>query len=51
MDDGGYEIEEAEVAYWGRCPDCLAKAHTASRRRPPARGRRRRTTRARSHKK
>ena len=20
----GYEIDEAEVAYWGRCPDCLA---------------------------
>ena len=19
----GYEIDEAEVAYWGRCPDCL----------------------------
>ena len=25
-DDMGYEIDEAEVAYWGRCPDCLAKA-------------------------
>ena len=24
-DDQGYEIEEAEVAYWGRCPDCVAK--------------------------
>ena len=23
-DDNGYEIDEAEVAYWGRCPDCLA---------------------------
>lgn len=23
-DDKGYEIEEAEIAYWGRCPDCLA---------------------------
>jgi Fur family ferric uptake transcriptional regulator len=21
-DDQGYEIDEAEVAYWGRCPDC-----------------------------
>jgi Fur family ferric uptake transcriptional regulator len=21
-DDMGYEIHEAEVAYWGRCPDC-----------------------------
>jgi Fur family ferric uptake transcriptional regulator len=23
---GGYEIDEAEVIYWGRCPDCLAAA-------------------------
>lgn len=23
-DDGGYEIDEAEVVYWGRCPECLA---------------------------
>lgn len=29
-DDGGYEIDEAEVAYWGRCPDCLAQAHSSS---------------------
>jgi Fur family ferric uptake transcriptional regulator len=21
-DDNGYQIDEAEVAYWGRCPDC-----------------------------
>jgi Fur family ferric uptake transcriptional regulator len=26
IDDMGYAIDEAEVAYWGRCPDCLAKA-------------------------
>ena len=24
--DRGYEIHEAEVAYWGRCPDCLEQA-------------------------
>jgi Fe2+ or Zn2+ uptake regulation protein len=24
-DDLGYEIDEAEVIYWGRCPDCVAK--------------------------
>jgi Fur family ferric uptake transcriptional regulator len=24
-DERGYEIEEAEVAYWGRCPDCLGR--------------------------
>ena len=22
VDDQGYEIDEAEVIYWGRCPDC-----------------------------
>jgi len=24
-DDSGFEIDEAEVVYWGRCPDCLAR--------------------------
>jgi Fur family transcriptional regulator, stress-responsive regulator len=23
-DDTGYEIDEAEVIYWGRCPECVA---------------------------
>jgi len=23
--DSGYEIDEAEVIYWGRCPDCCAQ--------------------------
>lgn len=23
-EDWGYEIDEAEVIYWGRCPDCVA---------------------------
>jgi Fur family ferric uptake transcriptional regulator len=23
-DDAGYEIDEAEVVYWGRCPSCAA---------------------------
>ncbi len=27
----GYQIEEAEVIYWGTCPDCLAGASRASR--------------------
>ncbi len=26
-DAGGFEIDEAEVIYWGRCPDC-ATAHS-----------------------
>ncbi len=24
-DDSGYRIDEAEVIYWGTCPDCLQK--------------------------
>jgi len=30
VDDKGYEIDEAEVVYWGRCPDCLAQARAPS---------------------
>ena len=30
-DDNGYEIDEAEVAYWGRCPDCVASSDTVAR--------------------
>jgi Fur family ferric uptake transcriptional regulator len=26
----GYEIDEAEVIYWGRCPACLARTPTPS---------------------
>jgi Fur family ferric uptake transcriptional regulator len=29
-DDKGYEIDEAEVIYWGRCPDCIATAQAPS---------------------
>ena len=29
-DDRGYEIDEAEVAYWGRCPDCLDQSRSAA---------------------
>ena len=25
-DDAGYQIDEAEVVYWGRCPDCATAA-------------------------
>ena len=25
-EDSGYAIDEAEVIYWGRCPDCVAAA-------------------------
>ena len=32
-DDNGYEIDEAEVVYWGRCPECVdrPKAPTSKR--------------------
>ena len=40
VDDMGYEIDEAEVAYWGRCPDCLAQSRAPSRSDPPTRQRR-----------
>ena len=36
--DMGYEIDEAEVAYWGRCPDCLAKSRATTRLRSRPRG-------------
>ena len=39
-DDQGYEIDEAEVAYWGRCPECLANARAAPPADPPTRRRR-----------
>jgi Fur family ferric uptake transcriptional regulator len=31
VDHMGYEIDEAEIAYWGRCPECLAKSRRSSR--------------------
>ena len=36
-DDSGYEIDEAEVVYWGRCPECVAAARP---RQQPSRTRR-----------
>ncbi len=29
-DDSDYEIDEAEVIYWGRCPDCVGTAAVAA---------------------
>jgi Fur family transcriptional regulator, stress-responsive regulator len=29
-DHSGYEIDEAEVIYWGRCPACVAATSVAS---------------------
>ncbi|MGH9408771.1 MAG: Fur family transcriptional regulator [Vicinamibacterales bacterium] len=44
IDDMGYQIDEAEVAYWGRCPDCLRKSRASVRLEAAARRRGRRTT-------
>lgn len=30
FDDRGYEIDEAEVVYWGRCPACVERARPSS---------------------
>ena len=30
-DDSGYQIDEAEVIYWGTCPKCLAKKRQPTR--------------------
>ena len=40
-DDSGYEIDDAEVAYWGRCPDCVAQSPTAPASEPSKRKRKR----------
>jgi Fur family ferric uptake transcriptional regulator len=29
-DEQGYEVDEAEVVYWGRCPDCVAESPATS---------------------
>jgi Fur family ferric uptake transcriptional regulator len=30
-DDAGYRIDEAEVIYWGRCPDCEINGETGEK--------------------
>jgi Fe2+ or Zn2+ uptake regulation protein len=36
-DDSGYEIGEAEVIYWGRCPACQQSQHSQQNREPSSR--------------
>jgi len=48
-DDMGYEIDEAEVAYWGRCPDCLAQSQASFTPERPPRRRRGRPPAERTH--
>ena len=38
-DDVGYVIDEAEVIYWGRCPQCLSPSAADGHRRPHPRAR------------
>ena len=32
VEDFGFEIDEAEVVYWGRCPECVAAGDQGSER-------------------
>jgi Fur family ferric uptake transcriptional regulator len=45
-DEAGFEIDEAEVIYWGRCPDCVAQtpARPGNEERTVASGRARHTS-------
>ena len=45
-DGMGYEIDEAEVTYWGRCPQCVAQSTAVSPPDPTTRRRAQRTARA-----
>ena len=35
VDAKGYEVDEAEVVYWGRCPDCLGRSGAGRLKAPP----------------
>ena len=30
-EDSGYEVDEAEVVYWGRCPECVEQSAIGSK--------------------
>lgn len=36
-EDHGFAIDEAEVVYWGRCPECVAATAAATKTQPPSR--------------
>ena len=46
-DSGGYEIDEAEVVYWGRCPECISTSDSPRKRGAPETPARKRATSAR----
>jgi Fur family transcriptional regulator, stress-responsive regulator len=31
VDAGGFDVEEAEVIYWGQCPTCSSKTAPATK--------------------
>jgi Fe2+ or Zn2+ uptake regulation protein len=33
-EDSGYEVDEAEVIYWGRCPECIAASNANHKNEP-----------------
>jgi Fe2+ or Zn2+ uptake regulation protein len=35
-DHHGFSVDEAEVVYWGRCPDCSSASNTSSTSRTPS---------------
>jgi Fur family transcriptional regulator, stress-responsive regulator len=35
-DHHGFSVDEAEVVYWGRCPDCSSASNTSSNSRTPS---------------
>ena len=37
VENKGFEIDEADVSYWGRCPECLNKGIEPTRLSPPIR--------------
>ncbi len=44
VDHNGYEIDEAEISFWGRCPDCVKQSRAPSPSPDQAPGRTRRRT-------
>ena len=51
VDGKGYEIDEAEVVYWGRCPDCVGQSGRSEKTGPATKAGRRKTSRQRTTKK
>ena len=48
-DDSAYEIDEAEVIYWGRCPECVAATSSSNNTRSRAMSHQNETARQEKH--